>query len=144
MDKPVAPTKGLTRLQLILLAVGGVLLLAIAFSIAALLRWARAEVAVDASRLNFGVIKRGDLDRDVSGRGTIVAARFTRPLVQPRGRHRVAVGEGRHRGDEGPAALARVDSPELMSRRVQGAPPCRPCSPTWAGRRSRAARRQRA
>src|SRR5262245_2614251 len=74
MDKPVEQPKGLTRPQLILIAVGGVLLLAVAFSIPAILRWSRADLAVDSSRLNFGVVKRGDLDRDVSGQGRVVAA----------------------------------------------------------------------
>jgi HlyD family secretion protein len=117
MDKPVAPTKGLTRLQLILLAVGGVLLLAIAFSMPALLRWARAEVAVDASRLNFGVIKRGDLDRDVSGQGRVVAALHPTLFSPVAGIVSLSVKAGTEvkKGQ----LLARVDSPELMSRRVQ-------------------------
>jgi HlyD family secretion protein len=117
MDKPVAQAKGLSRRQLILLGAGGVLLLAIAFSIPALLRWARVERAVDASRVNFGVVKRGDLDRDVSGQGRIVAALHPTLFSPVSGIVTLSVKAGTEvkKGQ----ALARVESPELMSRRVQ-------------------------
>ena len=117
MDKPVEQAKGLSRLQLILLGVGGALLLAIAFSIPAILRWSRAERAVDAARLNFGAVKRGDLDRDVSGQGRIVAALHPTLFSPAAGIVSLSVKAGTEvkKGQ----LLARVDSPELMSRRVQ-------------------------
>jgi HlyD family secretion protein len=117
MDKPVERPKGLSRLQLILLVAFGALLLAIAFSIPALLRWSRADRAVDAARINFGVVKRGDLDRDVSGQGRIVAALHPTLFAPVAGIVTLQVKAGTEvkKGQ----VLARVDSPELMSRRVQ-------------------------
>ncbi|HET9317386.1 MAG TPA: efflux RND transporter periplasmic adaptor subunit [Vicinamibacteria bacterium] len=117
MDKPVERPKGLSRLQLVLLAVGGVLVLAIAVSIPAMLRWSRAERAVNAARLNFGVIKRGDLDRDVSGQGRIVAALHPTLFAPVAGivTLQVKAGTAVKKGQ----LLARIDSPELVSRRVQ-------------------------
>ena len=117
MDKPVERTKGLTRLQLILLAVGGALVLAIAVSVPALLRWSRADRAVDAARLNFGVVKRGDLDRDVSGQGRVVAALHPTLFAPVAGIVSLSVKAGTEvkKGQ----LLARVDSPELRSRLVQ-------------------------
>lgn len=117
MDKAVERPKGLTRLQLVLLAIGGVLVLAIAISIPALLRWSRADRAVDAARLNFGVVKRGDLDRDVSGQGRIVAALHPTLFAPVAGIVSLSVKAGTEvkKGQ----LLARVDSPELRSRLVQ-------------------------
>ena len=117
MDKPVEQPKGLSRPQLILIAAGGVLLLAVAFSIPAILRWSRADLAVDATRLNFGVVKRGDLDRDVSGQGRVVAALHPTLFTPVAGIVTLGVKAGTEvkKGQ----LLARVESPELMSRRVQ-------------------------
>jgi HlyD family secretion protein len=117
MDKPVERAKGLTRLQLVLLAAGGVLVLALAFSIPAMLRWSRADRAVNAARLNFGVVKRGDLDRDVSGQGRIVAALHPTLFAPVAGIVTLSVKAGTEvkKGQ----LLARIDSPELVSRRVQ-------------------------
>jgi HlyD family secretion protein len=117
MDKPVEQPKGLTRLQLILLAAGGVLLLAIAVSIPAMLRWSRADRAVNAERLNFGVVKRGDLDRDISGQGRIVAALHPTLFAPVAGIVSLSVKAGTEVKQGQP--LARIDSPELVSRRVQ-------------------------
>jgi HlyD family secretion protein len=117
MDKPVEQPKGLSRLQLILLAAGGVLLLAIAVSIPAMLRWSRADRAVNAARLNFGVVKRGDLDRDISGQGRIVAALHPTLFAPVAGIVSLSVKAGTEVKQGQP--LARIDSPELVSRRVQ-------------------------
>lgn len=117
MDKPVARSTRLSRVQLILLALAGLLVVGLAVSLPAVLRWSRADRAVDASRLNFGTVRRGDLDRDVSGQGRIVAALHPTLFSPVAGIVTLAVKAGTEvkKGQ----VLARVESPELMSRRVQ-------------------------
>ena len=116
MDKPVAPS-GPSRARLALFVAAGALALGLAVSLPAILRWARADRAVDASRLNFGNVRRGDLDRDVSAQGRIVAALHPTLFSPVAGIVTLAVKAGTEvkKGQ----LLARVESPELMSRRVQ-------------------------
>jgi HlyD family secretion protein len=74
MDRPVEKAKGLSR-RALLLGVAGMLLLAGAgFAVPSARRWARSERVVDGSRLRIGQVVRGDLERDVSAQGRIVAA----------------------------------------------------------------------
>jgi HlyD family secretion protein len=117
MDKPVAPSSRPTRARIALFVAAGVLALGVAVSLPAILRWARADRAVDASRLNFGSVRRGDLDRDVSAQGRIVAALHPTLFSPVAGIVTLAVKAGTEvrKGQ----LLARIDSPELMSRRVQ-------------------------
>jgi HlyD family secretion protein len=117
MDKPVARSTRPSRAQVALLVVAGVLVVGLAVSLPALLRWARADRAVDASRLNFGTIRRGDLDRDVSAQGRIVAALHPTLFSPVAGIVTLTVKAGTEvrKGQ----LLARIESPELMSRRVQ-------------------------
>jgi HlyD family secretion protein len=117
MDKPVTQAKGLGRRNVVLLASGGVLLLGASLLMPAMLRWMRAERAVDSNRLNFGVVRRGDLDRDVSAQGRIVAALHPTLFTPVAGIVTLSVKAGTavRQGQ----VLARIDSPELMSRRAQ-------------------------
>jgi HlyD family secretion protein len=117
MDKPVARSSRPSRVQIALLAGAGLLVIAVGASLPAILRWSRADRAVDASRLNFGTVRRGDLDRDVSGQGRIVAALHPTLFSPVAGIVTLAVKAGTEvkKGQ----LLARIESPELMSRRVQ-------------------------
>ncbi len=77
-------------------------------------RWFSAERSVQASRLRIAAVVRGDLERDVSVQGRVVAAFHptafspARGIVQLRVRAGDVVEPGR--------VLALVDSPELESR----------------------------
>ena len=142
MDKPVAPS-GPSRARLALFVGAGALVLsAWPRSLPAILRWARADRAVDASRLQLRRRRpRGDLDRDVSAQGRIVAALHP-TLFSPVAGHRrpstVKAGTEVKKGQ----LLARVESPELDEPAGAGAlDPAARCSPTSAARRSPRARR---
>jgi HlyD family secretion protein len=117
MDKPVARSSRPSRVQMALLVGAGLLVIAVGVSLPGILRWSRADRAVDASRLNFGAVRRGDLDRDVSGQGRIVAALHPTLFSPVAGIVTLAVKAGTEvkKGQ----FLARIESPELMSRRVQ-------------------------
>jgi HlyD family secretion protein len=117
MDKPVAQPRGLGRRPIVLMAAAAVLLAGMAVLAPATRRWMRAERSVDASRLNFGVVRRGDLDRDVSAQGRIVAAQHPTLFSPVAGIVAVAVKAGTE--VKAGQVLARVESPELMSRRAQ-------------------------
>jgi HlyD family secretion protein len=56
-------------------AAAAVLLVALAVAFPALRRWARADRAIDASTLRFATVTRGDLVRDLSVQGRVVASR---------------------------------------------------------------------
>jgi HlyD family secretion protein len=116
-DRPIERRWGLSRNHL-LLALGAVALLgggALIFPSAS--QWLQAERSVDFTRLRVGTVTRGDLLRDLSVQGRIVAA-FHPTLYSPeRGVVRLLVlaGDEISLGQE----LARVDSPELKSRLKQ-------------------------
>jgi len=74
MDRPVPKARGLSLRAILLLAGGGVLMLGFAAALPSIVRWSRAELVVDGSRIRTGVAVRGDLERDVSAQGRIVAA----------------------------------------------------------------------
>jgi len=109
MDRPVAASR---RPRLLWLAGFGLLvLLAAAVATPAVVRWARADRAVDASTLRFGTVTRGDLLRDLSLQARVVAS-LSPTLFSP-GQGIVALrikpGTEVKKGD----VLAVVDSPEL-------------------------------
>jgi HlyD family secretion protein len=80
-------------------------------------RWVAADRSVDASSLRFGKVVRGDLQRDVSVEGKIVAA--DHPTIVSPAQGIVSIlakaGEVVTRA----AVLARVESPEIQSRLKQ-------------------------
>jgi HlyD family secretion protein len=77
----------------------------------------RASASVEASRLRFGTVERGDLVRDVAVQGRIVAASHPTLFSPVRGIVTLEVREG-ERIREG-QLLATIESPELESRRDQ-------------------------
>lgn len=73
MDRPVVASQRNPRV--IAAIVGGVVLLVVlAFAFPAIRRWSRADRAVDAATLRFGTVTRGDLLRDISVQGRVVAS----------------------------------------------------------------------
>ncbi len=117
MDRPLAAPGGLTRPRVIAAAIIGAALIAVVLAFPAIRRWSRADRVVDATTLAIGTVTRGDLVRDVSVQGRVVAALHP-TLVSP-GQGIVTVrtkpGTVVRKGD----ALAIVDSPELRSELEQ-------------------------
>lgn len=116
MDRPVEKRRWSRRRSalIVMLAVAIALFL---LALPALRRWSSAETSVSRSRVRLGRVARGDLVRDVSAQGSIVAA-FSPTLVSPaRGTAEVAVDPG---GVVVPGQLlVRVVSPEVASRLAQ-------------------------
>jgi HlyD family secretion protein len=114
MDRPVAKGSVWSRKRARWIA-AAVALLAVAWiAYPSIRRWAQSETSIEASRVRLATVTRGDLVRDVSVQGNVVAA-FRPTLVSPaRGTVRVDVKPGQvvAAGE----ALARVESPEVASR----------------------------
>lgn len=113
MDRPVAAAGRLTRARAVGLAVVVLAIVAGAVAFPSIRRWSRADRAVDSSTLAIGTVTRGDLRRDVSVQGRVVAALHP-TLVAPAAGFvslRTNAGAVVRKGD----VLAVVDSPELRS-----------------------------
>jgi HlyD family secretion protein len=117
MDKAIERPRGMTRRRGILLAASAALLLGAALAVPAVRRWAQTERSVPAARLRFADVVRGDLERDVAAQGRIVAALHPTLFSPAQGIVALEVKAGTvvSKGQE----LARVDSPELLSRHNQ-------------------------
>jgi HlyD family secretion protein len=112
MDRPVVTGRTLRTPIVAAIAVGAILVLAIVL-FPSIRRWVRAEKSVDATTLRFGTVGRGDLLRDVSVQGRVVAS--LHPTLFSSGQGivtlRTKAGAQVRRGD----VLATVDSKELRS-----------------------------
>jgi HlyD family secretion protein len=117
MDRVVAQPRGLSRRNVILMIAGAALLVAIAAAVPALRRWSGAERSVEASRVRLASVSRGDLERDVSAQGRVVAALHPTLFSPAQGHVVLAVKAGTEvkKGD----LLASVESPDLRSRLTQ-------------------------
>ena len=114
MDRPVDKIRGLSAQKRLWLIAALALLLILAVLYPSIRRWAQSETSIAISRVRIGTVTRGDLVRDVSVEGRIVAA-FHPTLFSPAPgivRMLVKAGEVVVEGQE----LARVESPELESR----------------------------
>src|ERR1043165_6454329 len=113
MDRPVATPGRLTRPRLLALSGVGLLLIAGAIAFPAIRRWSRADRAVDATTLSIGTVTRGDLRRDVSVQGRVVAALHPTLIAPAAGSVSLKTNAGVvvKKGD----VLAIIDSPELRS-----------------------------
>ena len=116
MDRPVVAPK-VTRRTKIAAALGAAALLVLAILLPTLMRWARADRAVDGSALRYGTVRRGDLQRDVSVQGRVVAALRPTLFSSANGVVSVRTQEGSvvRKGD----VLAVVESEELRSALAQ-------------------------
>src|SRR5687768_7340804 len=117
MDKVIEQPRGMSARRWGLVAGALVVLLAIAALVPAARRWARADRAIDASRLRVADVVRGDLERDVSAQGRIVAALHPTLFSPAQGIVALEVKAGSE--VKAGQLLARVESPELKSRLVQ-------------------------
>jgi HlyD family secretion protein len=117
MDKPLGRPRGPSRIAIGATAAGGLLLAGLLLALPAMRRWARAERVVEAARVRIGEVVRGDLERDVSAQGKIVAALHPTLFSPAQGivalevRAGTEVKKGR--------VLARIESPEMASRLQQ-------------------------
>ena len=118
MDKPIAPPAGgVTPRRWAMIAAAAAVVLGIAALVPGARRWAGADRAVDGSRVRIAEVVRGDLDRDVSAQGRIVAALHPTLFSPAQGIVTLSAKAGSEvkQGQ----LLARIASPELQSRLVQ-------------------------
>ena len=116
MDRPVEQKSWLVRHR-IALAIGGVALFLALVAFPSVRRWATSETSIARSRVRIATVERGDLVREVSVQGSVVAA-FSPTLVSPaRGIATVLVRAGEV--VEAGTPLVVVASPEVMSRLEQ-------------------------
>ena len=115
-DRPVLPSapwrqrKGLWFLTALLLA--GAL-----FAYPSVSRWARSDRSIDSSRVRLATVVRGDLERDVTVEGRVVAAYHPTLFSPVSGIVRLEVQPGERVVQD--QLLAVVESPELESRLEQ-------------------------
>ena len=117
MDKVLERPRRLSRIPRVWIAAGaGVVLLSLA-AIPTLRRWTKAERTVPLASLRIGKVERGDLVRDASAQGKIVAALHPTLFAPAQGIVSLSVkaGDTVKKGQ----LLARIESPELMSRLLQ-------------------------
>ncbi|HEY0158194.1 MAG TPA: efflux RND transporter periplasmic adaptor subunit [Thermoanaerobaculia bacterium] len=72
MDRPVTPQRNPRVIAAVVAGLVLVTILAVAFP--AIVRWVRAEKAVDANTVRLATVSRGDLLRDLSLQGSVVAS----------------------------------------------------------------------
>ncbi|MGI8782836.1 MAG: efflux RND transporter periplasmic adaptor subunit [Acidobacteriota bacterium] len=117
MDRVVAGRKGLGRKSWILLAAAVVLIIGAIMLYPSFSRWAAADRSVEAARLRIGSVTRGNLLRDVSVQGQIVAA--DQPTLVSPAQGVVSIvaraGDVVTRG----SVVARLESPDVQNRLKQ-------------------------
>ncbi|MDQ3281427.1 MAG: efflux RND transporter periplasmic adaptor subunit [Acidobacteriota bacterium] len=112
MDRPVSAPQRNMRLA-IGIVIGILLLGALIFALPAMRRWIRAEKSIDATTVRTAIVTRGDLLRDISVQGRVVASLSPtlfspgQGIVSLRTRAGMQVKEG--------DVLATIDSKELFA-----------------------------
>ncbi|MDQ6892610.1 MAG: efflux RND transporter periplasmic adaptor subunit [Acidobacteriota bacterium] len=117
MDKAVERPGGLSRRTMLAIAGGVAILVLAAFAVPTVRRWSRADRSIDASRVRIGEVTRGDLVRDASAEGKIVAALHPTLFAPTGGIVALLVRAGANVTKSQP--LARIESPEVKSRLLQ-------------------------
>jgi len=117
MDKAVERPGGLTRRAILAIAGGVAILVLAAFAVPTVRRWSRADRSIEASRVRIGEVTRGDLVRDASAEGKIVAALHPTLFAPTGGIVALLVRAGANVTKGQP--LARIESPEVKSRLLQ-------------------------
>lgn len=110
-----SPRRRLPRKRIAVAAAGGIALLALAGWVAS--GWLGGARSYDASRIRIAEVKRGDLVRDLSADGRVIAANSPTLYAIAAGTVRLSIvaGDKVAKGQ----ALAVIDSPELRSKLVQ-------------------------
>ena len=113
MDRVVKPRR-FTPLRVTFLSILVLGMIGFVYLYPSLARWVSAERSVDPGRLRFGQITRGDLLRDVSVQGRIIAADHPTLVSPAQGLVSLLVkaGDVVRKG----AIMASIDSPELRNR----------------------------
>jgi HlyD family secretion protein len=116
VDRPVAASRSVTRRVLLTAAAALVLLVAVVV-VPSVSRWLTADRSVSLARVRLGTVVRGDLERDVSVQGRVIAAFHPTTSSPANGivALEVRAGELVEQGQ----VLAVVASPELNSRLAQ-------------------------
>jgi HlyD family secretion protein len=117
MDRPIEDKRLWSRRVLKIGLPVLVLLLATIFLYGPATRWLSSERSVAISRVRFGEVVRGDLERDLSVQGRIVAAFHPTTFSPASGIVALRVRAGEVVAED--QVLAVVDSPELRSRLEQ-------------------------
>jgi HlyD family secretion protein len=117
MDKPVEKPRGVSKRTIALVASGIVILVSAAFAIPTARRWSRAERSVAAHEIRLGTVARGELLRDASAQGKVVAALHPTLFSPSQGIVTLLVKAGAEVKKGQP--LARIESPELSSKLAQ-------------------------
>ena len=112
MDRPVNQ-QPLTRRLRVIVPVAIALIIAGVALMPSIARWFRSETSIDASRIRVAEVVRGDLVREISVEGRIVAAFHPTSFSPARGIVTIDVKAGQV-VDEGDI-LAHIASPELRS-----------------------------
>lgn len=117
MDKVVEKPRGVSRRAIFLGVGAAVFLILTVLLLPTIRRWSRADRSVDASRIRIAAVSRGDLVRDASAEGRIVAALHPTLFAPTQGIVSLTIKAGAsvHKGE----VLARIESPELKSRLLQ-------------------------
>ncbi len=113
MDRPVTVPSGFTRPRVIAAAAVALLLVAGAIAFPSIRRWARADRSIDATTLGTGVVTRGDLRREISVQGRVVASLHPTLVAQASGI--VSLRAKGRPGREQRRGARIIDSPELRS-----------------------------
>ncbi|HUP62103.1 MAG TPA: HlyD family efflux transporter periplasmic adaptor subunit [Thermoanaerobaculia bacterium] len=112
MDRPIVASRG-SRPVILAVAAGIVVLILGIVLFPSIRRWMRAETAIDATAVRFATVTRGDLQRDISVQGRVIAS--LHPTLFSPGQGIVSVrakaGSQVRKGD----VLATIDSNELQS-----------------------------
>jgi HlyD family secretion protein len=116
MDRPVEAPRS-SRTLLYLGIAGGALLILGVILFPSIRRWMRAETSVDATGLRIATVTRGDLQRDLSVQGRVVASLHPTLFASGPGivSLRLKAGAQAKQGD----VLATIDSKELQTALVQ-------------------------
>src|SRR6476659_4985149 len=116
-DRPVAAAVPQARQRRRWLLVGGAGLVVVLLAVWLVAGWSAGSRSIDASRVRIATVTRGDLVRDISADGRVIAANSPTLYAIAGGTVtlKVVAGDAVKAGQ----ALAEIDSPELRSKLAQ-------------------------